>query len=107
RARVRSVGDVGEAEQLVDAAAERVRCGRVVRRVELVGDGEVPARLRHAADDPLEPRPHRAHDCFGSSRVAGDGAELEDLPVRLRQGVRRGEGYDLDLQVAALWSGGD
>src|SRR5690242_11168053 len=49
--RVRGVGDVPEAEELVDAADERLRRGGVVRRVELVVDAQVAPQRRDALDD--------------------------------------------------------
>ncbi len=100
--RVRRVGDVLEAEQPVDAADERLRRRRVVRRVELVVDPQVAARLRHAPHDRRQLRLHRMHQRLSGVAVTGQLADPADLPVRLRQVVRRRLHHDLDPQLPEL-----
>ena len=60
--RVCCIGDVAEAEQPVDAADEGRRSRRVVRRIELVVDLEVPRLRRDAPDERRERTLHRADE---------------------------------------------
>src|SRR5205809_897128 len=85
--RVGRVGDVPEAEEPVDAADERRRGRRVIGRVELVVDLEVPLPLRHAANERGQLVLHRAHELRRRGPVTGRTAELPDLVVRLRDVV--------------------
>ena len=79
-----------------------LRRGRVVRRVELVVDAQVAARLRHARHDRGQVRPHRVHDGLRAAGVAGEPAEPEDLRVRLLQVVRGRLVHDLDPELPEL-----
>src|SRR5947209_8244748 len=85
--RVGCVRDVLEAEELVDAADERRRGRRVVRRIELVIHGLVPLRLGNAAQELRQRALDSADDLFRLRTVSGCAAELSDLVVRLRDVV--------------------
>ena len=79
---LRRVGDVAQAEHLVDPADERVGREAEERRIELVvhgAAGRLRPRLRHDRADPLL---HARHEPIRLGGVTGDLPELPDLLIR-------------------------